>query len=227
MIFADDPGPRVFGAPLGVDFPRALVAGLRQRFAGQPPEAIARAELIVNTTRMKRRIETLFAEGPPGFLPRIRLLDQPSDPHLAASLAPPIPPLRRRLELTALVSRLLDAEPDLAPRAALFDLADSLAALMEEMQIEGVSPETVAGLDVSDQSGHWARALRFVEIVQHFFAADTEPDAAAYQARLLEAQLDRWEASPPAHPVILAGSTGSRARPCGSWRASHACRRAP
>ena len=41
----DTPGPRLFALPPGVDFPPALVAGLRARLAGQPPEAMARVTL--------------------------------------------------------------------------------------------------------------------------------------------------------------------------------------
>ena len=40
--------PRVFGLPPGVDFPKVLVDGLMAKQAGQPPEALARVELIVN-----------------------------------------------------------------------------------------------------------------------------------------------------------------------------------
>ena len=49
-------GPRVFTLPPGVDFPRMLVAGLRARMIGKPPEAMAGVTLIVNTTRMQRRV---------------------------------------------------------------------------------------------------------------------------------------------------------------------------
>ena len=69
-----------------------------------------------------------------------------------------MPPLRRRLELVQLiVRRCWTREPDLAPRAAAFDLADSLAALMDEMQGEGVPPDALTALDVGDLSGHWER----------------------------------------------------------------------
>ncbi|MHA6347216.1 double-strand break repair protein AddB [Roseivivax sp. CAU 1761] len=209
-MFAPGPGPRVFGLAPGIDFAAELVAGLRARLAGQPPEAMARVELFVNTARMSRRIVRLCAEDGPGFLPRIRLLSDPAPAELAADLPAPVSGLRRRLELTALVSRLLDAEPDLAPRAALFDLADSLASLMEEMQIEDVAPERIAGLDVSDQSGHWQRALRFLDIVQRYFAADGAPDPAAAQRLAVARRIALWRAAPPQHPVIVAGSTGSR-----------------
>ncbi|MBU2959649.1 double-strand break repair protein AddB [Citreicella sp. C3M06] len=203
--------PRVFALEPGVDFPRALVNGLRARMAGQPPEAMARVELIVNTTRMARRIRTVFDEGPATLLPRMRLLSNVSDPVALARLPAPVPPLRRRLELIGLVSGLLDAQPDLAPRASLFDLADSLATLMDEMQDEGVTPDAIAALDVSDESGHWQRAQQFLMIVQRYFdGAEEAPDVNAFRRLALERRLAEWEQAPPTHPVILAGSTGSR-----------------
>ena len=51
-MFEPSAAPRVFGLAPGVDFPQALVAGLRDRLHGAPPEAMARVELIVNTRRM-------------------------------------------------------------------------------------------------------------------------------------------------------------------------------
>lgn len=210
-LFTDDAaGPRVFALPPGVDFPAALIDGLRARLDGSPPEAIARVELYVATDRMRRRLRSLFDAGPVSLLPRIRLLTDLADPLTRAALPAPVSPLRRRLELTGLVSRLLETQPDLAPRSALFDLSDSLATLMEEMHVEGVSPETVANLDVTDQSGHWQRALTFFNIVQQYFDKDATPDAQAFNRRALELRLEAWEAQPPRHPVIIAGSTGSR-----------------
>jgi double-strand break repair protein AddB len=211
MIFENEAKPRLFGMPPGADFAAELVSGLRRRVAHMSPETMARTELYANSGRMARRIEACFADGPPGFLPRIRLLTDTAEPGLRALLPEPVSPLRRRLELTSLVSRLLDQDPDLAPRSALFDLSDSLAGLMEEMQIEGVPPEAIATLDVEDQSGHWERALGFLRIVQDYFdATHPEPDAAALQRRAVAARIARWQTVPPEHPVVVAGSTGSR-----------------
>lgn len=211
MIFPDAPAPRLFGLPPGADFARRVVAGLQARMAGQPPEAMARVELFVNTRRMQRRMREVFDQGPARLLPRIRLVTDLAQDRSAADLPPAVAPLRRRLELSQLVAQLLDAEPDLAPRATLYDLSDSLAALMDEMQGEGVPPSAIAALDVSDMSGHWARALRFLEIVQRYFGDTAEaPDREARQRRVVERLVARWETAPPAHPVIVAGSTGSR-----------------
>ena len=73
-MFKPSSAPRIFHLPLGVDFPRELVAGLLDRLKDQPPEALARVQLIVNTRRMARRVRALFDEGPARLLPQIGLL---------------------------------------------------------------------------------------------------------------------------------------------------------
>ena len=202
---------RVFGVQPGVDFPRALVDGLMTRCAGEPPEALAAVQLIVNTRRMARRIRALFDAGPSLLLPRINLVTDLGEHWGLAQIPDAVPPLRRRLELVQLVSALLEHHPELAPRSSLYDLADSLAGLMDEMQGEGVSPDAIDDLDVTDQSGHWERIKSFLGIVRHYFdAAIDQPDAETRQRLVVEHTIRQWQEKPPEHPVIVAGSTGSR-----------------
>ena len=202
--------PRVFALPPGVDFPRALVRGLRDRMQGQPPEAMARVDLYVNTRRMARRVEQLFDEGPATLLPRIRLLTDLSNDLTLPDVPLAVSGLRRQLELSRLIEQLLESAPDLAPRAALFDLSESLATLFDEIEGEGVDPGKIAGLDVTDKSGHWERSLRFIDIVADFLATTPELGAEARQRRVVEQLVERWSIAPPQHPVLVAGSTGSR-----------------
>jgi ATP-dependent helicase/nuclease subunit B len=206
----DSPSPRVFGLPPGVDFPALLVRGLLERLHGQPPEALARVTLFLNTARMRRRVQQCFAAGGASFLPKLRLIGELADDPLLAGTAPPLSALGRRLELAVLIDRLLVADPSLAPRSALFDLADSLAGLMDEMRGEGVSPQALAALDVSGHSAHWARAQRFLALAEGVFADDARPDAEARQRTAVQRLIARWQDAPPQGPVILAGSTGSR-----------------
>ncbi|WP_170426359.1 double-strand break repair protein AddB [Ruegeria arenilitoris] len=210
-MFEPSSAPRVFAVPPGADFPKMLVQGLRNRSAAHPPDALARVQLVVNTRRMARRVRDLFDQGPACLLPRLSLVTDLGESVDLAQIPPAVPPLRRRLELTQLIAKLLEQQPDLAARSSLFDLSDSLAALIDEMQGEGVSPDAIRQLDVSDMSGHWARAQTFIGIADHFI--DSGPNALDVQARqrlVVENLIARWQDAPPQHPVILAGSTGSR-----------------
>lgn len=203
--------PRIFGSAPGVDFAQGLVDGLIARAEGMPPADLARVEIFVNTTRMKRRIREVFDAGPARLLPRVRLVtDLAMDP-VTINIPPPISPLRRRLELSQLVATLIDQQPDLAPRSSLYDLSDSLATLMDEMQGEGVSPDQVSNIDVSNHSGHWARSRNFLSIISKFFGDASEaPDKEARQRAVVSALAQRWAEKPATHPIIIAGSTGSR-----------------
>lgn len=210
-MFTRSEKPRVFAVPLGVDFGQSLINGLRQRCTHMKPHEFAAVEILVNTRRTGRRITELFQQGQAGFLPKIRLLtDLESDPS-TSGVPFPVAPLRRRFELSQLVAQLVHSEPDLAPSGAIFDLSDSLASLMDEMKGEGVSPNDIRALDVSDKSGHWQRALRFFDLVQTYLEmSESEPDVETRRRLVVERKIADWDANPPEHPIIVAGSTGSR-----------------
>ena len=210
-MFERGSAPNVYGMPPGADFPACLAAGLRQAYADRPPEALARVRIIVNTRRMERRISALFAQGPALLLPRISVVAEPGEAPEAWDVPQAVSPLRQRLELSSLVARFLDSERDVAPRSALFDLSDSLSKLLEEMESEGVAPEVLRNLDVSQYSAHWERSLKFVTIVQDFLEGIGQAPTRAARARQAVLALTRhWQAAPPQDPVILAGSTGSQ-----------------
>ncbi len=203
--------PNVFGLPPGVDFPKAFVDGLSHRYADNAPEDWARITLIVNTRRMARRIRAIFDAGPPRLLPRIILLGEVE--RLLTNAPPPAPVsgLRRRLDLVRMIEPLVAGDSSLAEKASLFGLADSLAALMDEMQGEGVSAETLADLDVSNHSEHFAQTKAFLQIVQSYLARSREaPDSEERQRLVVTNLIEQWRASPPKDPIVFAGSTASR-----------------
>ncbi len=204
--------PAVFGLPPGADFPAGFVAGLNRRFGHLPPEQFARIQIYVNTRRMHRRIASLFDAGGATLVPRIRLVTELGQDLAVADLPPSQSPLRRRLELAQLVDALLKAEPETDLRSALYELADSLAALLDEMQGEGVGPEAIARIDATELSDHWRRRRRFLGIVLDYLEAsrDRAPDPELRQRLAVERLAARWQGNPPEHPVIVAGSTGSR-----------------
>lgn len=204
-------GPRVFGLPPGVDFARELVRGLQERMAGQPPHAMAMVTLYLNTERMRRRVKDAFAAAGAGFLPRLPLVtDLTRDP--ALDLAPPTDSLSRRLTLMRLIAPLLQggaaAGMPVAPESALYDTADTLAALVDEMQGEAVGIDRLEAMDFGILSAHWQRSLAFLQLAAPVILDPGAPEA---QRRLAVAELaTTWAQTPPAGPIIVAGSTGSR-----------------
>ncbi|MFY0633495.1 MAG: double-strand break repair protein AddB [Vannielia sp.] len=208
-MFEASDKPRLFGVPIGVDFGEALLRGLETRLSDAPPEAWGRVTIFVNTTRMRRHLTEQFAKGPPRLMPRIHLVTSLAKSLGLIGLEPANPSLRLRLQLRQAVSRLIDLQPDLAPPTAAFDLATSLASLLEELDDEGVDPASLSELDVADHSAHWARSLSLISILSGQ-NSDVFRGQSALNRDALTALLHRWHEAPAADPVIVAGSTGSR-----------------
>lgn len=215
-LFNGSETPQLYGTPLGADFPRALVEALRTAYANEPPEALARVQLVLNTRRMARRVSELFDEGGALLLPRISLISDLAALDPLSPLPPAEPALQTKLELSVIIRQLIESEKNradhaaIAPSEAAFDLADSLTALMTEMHEEGVAPETISALDISDESGHWQRTQAFLKIVHGYAARRPGLTTAARNRLISEALMARWNAAPPKDPIIIAGSTGSR-----------------
>ena len=211
-LFPPSAGPRVFGLPPGVDFAAALVAGLDARLAGQPPEAAARVEIWVNTRRAQRALAAAFAARGRAAAAADPRRHRARRRPLSAGLPPPVPALRRKLELARLIAaRGRGRGRAFARKTAAFDLADSLAELLDEMQGEGRPLDAFAAVDAGEHAAHWQRSLRFLTLIADYAAAAGPAGMQARMRAAAEALAARWAAAPPAQPVIVAGSTGSRA----------------
>lgn len=201
---------KVYALPPGVDFARELVAGLTARMAAEPPEAMARLQLYLSSGRMQRRVRDAFDQMGATFLPQLHLVSDLSRAPVPG-LLPAVPALRRKLELARLVEGLARRLPAFEAGAGIFSLADSLGALMAEMQSEGVSPEAFERLDIqASHAEHWRNSLEFLRIVARFFEAGSAPDPEGRQRRVAEHLAGLWAVSPTQERIIVAGSTGSR-----------------
>ena len=200
----------IWGVPPGADFPRAVAETLIRQYDGAPPEALARVRIYVNAPRMRRRLTEAFAASGVRLTPRIGLVTDPGSDPLLTDLPLPAPPLRRTLDLARLVRALIRRDPDLAPEAAVYDLAESLGGLIDEMDGEGVPVEALDNLDTGEMSAHWDRSLTFLRIAADYARTADAPGKEARSRAAVAALAEDWRRSPPEHPVIVAGSTGSR-----------------
>ena len=199
----------LWALPLGVDFAKGFARGLLDRY-GSAPDQLARVTVYANSQRMRVRIKSELVAAGGHLLPRLKIVSDLADDLILADMAPAPPDLRRRLQLNQLIRALIAQDPTLAPASAVQDLTESLFALMEEMDSEGIEPGALAGLDVSEHSEHWARSQKFLGILVPFFAGSAARGSGARQ-RLAALRLGEiWGAQPPGDPVIVAGSSGSR-----------------
>lgn len=197
--------PGLFALPCGADFAAGFAGGLVARMQGQPPEAMARVTVYVNSTRTMAALRAALMDHAPMLLPDLRLVDHLGGGALTA-------PLARRLTLGRLVDAALHRQPDLAQGQSVPRLAASLARLMGEMQEEGLTADALDGIDVSEHAQHWGRALAFLGIAADYHLTDPLVDAPARLRAKVDLLASDWAEGRnlPAGPVIVAGSTGSR-----------------
>jgi ATP-dependent helicase/nuclease subunit B len=208
-----DPGP-------GQGFLDCLAAWWLAQ-AGGNPAAIADGLFLLPTRRAARGLQHALlrqADGAPLLLPRILALGALDEAPLMLEGALTVPPPVSAAERLAVLCRFILAlngklgAPTTADRA--WPLAGELAALLDEaaraeVDLHAALPRA-AGRDFAE---HWNVTLEFLDIVTRvwpeWLRAAGLSDVAAHPIALLEAQRTQWEASPPAVPIVAAGTTGA------------------
>jgi ATP-dependent helicase/nuclease subunit B len=226
MTAAADPG--IYTIPAGQPFVDLLAATLLEE-CGDDPLELSRVRILLPTRRACRSLRDAFLRlggGRAMLLPRMTPLgDIDEDEALFADAAPlagdselaqkpPVPEIRRVLMLSALVREFRDRAGQTPLSAAQsVELARELAHLLDETQNERLDFSGLTGLAPENFADHWRDILAFLEIVTTFWPAALAEeglvDGAIRRTAVIGAQAAAWEASPPAYPVIAAGSTGS------------------
>ncbi len=217
--------PSLYTIPAGMPFLDALAAGLSAQ-AGDDPAALSKMTVLLPTRRACRSLAEAFLRqggGRPVLLPNLTPLGDLDEDELAMmGTEPPlnaadgfnIPPAVSGLHRQMMLSRMILAldktgtTPDQAARLAL-----ELARLLDQVHTERLSLEKLKTLVPDVFAAHWQKTLAFLKILTDHWpgvlAAEGCLDPAARRNLLIEAQAEAWRASPPADPIIAAGSTGS------------------
>jgi ATP-dependent helicase/nuclease subunit B len=207
----------LFFLPPHIPFLDAIAAEWLAR-APDPLDA-AQGIILLPTRRAARALAEAFlraGNGRPLLLPRITafgaLDEAPLTMSGALDLPPAVEPHQRLAALTRLILALKghDGAPRTADRAWM--LATELARLMDEA--ERAEIDLAARLpDAADPAyaAHWTQTLNFLQIVTDvwpkWLADNGLMNPAARQVALLDAQAAAWTAAPPAHDVLVAGTT--------------------
>ena len=217
-------GRGLYTIPPGVPFVDALAAGLLAD-AGDDPLALADHTVLLPTRRACRALREAFLRRSGGrslLLPRMRPVGDvdPDDLGLGEGpaleqldLPPAIAEPRRLLLLARQILRREAAAGERMTHDHAVHLARELARLLDQVQTERVGFEALATLAPREHARHWEDTLTFLRIVTAHWPdiLDAEGciDPADRRNRLIEGLAGVWTETPPADPVIAAGSTGS------------------
>ncbi len=223
--FFERSGPRWFSIPAHRPFAQDLARGIHEALAPLGPEALSKAIVLTPTRRGARALADAFvtaAEGRAVLPPQMRPLgdleegEAPFEPgDLALDLPAAIEPLRRRFELTRLITDhwgLLEGRQLTA--ASALEMADALARFLDSLQIEELDPlDKVADLVEADLADHWRASRNLLEMALTEWPrrlADLGlSDVSARRVKLLRRLAEAWTDHPPQGVLVAAGSTGT------------------
>ncbi|MES2835060.1 MAG: double-strand break repair protein AddB [Pseudomonadota bacterium] len=213
--------PRWRTIPAHRPFLSDLAAGVLDWLGDAPPETLSDAVILVPNRRAARAFTgalSELAQGRPLLLPQVRPLgdleedEAPFAPgELGLDLPPAIAPLTRRFEMARMIVERFD--DGLSPMAAL-GMADALGAFLDSCQLEEIEDlDRIDALVEGDLAEHWLKSAEFLGLAARAWPERLAElglvDPAWRRAKLLRLLADRWAESPPQHPVIAAGSTGT------------------
>ncbi|KAF0223207.1 MAG: Inactivated superfamily I, partial [Rhodospirillaceae bacterium] len=220
---SDTAAGSVFTIAPGLPFVDVL-AGHLLRQAGDDPLRLAECVVLLPNRRACRALRDAFLRlsgGRPLLLPRLKPIEPDQDDISDIDLLTPggldipaaVPPIERHLILTRLVLQMgagrggLPPSPDQAAR-----LARELGELLDSVHIEEVPFDRLDTLAPDEYAAHWQITIDFLKIVTTHWPAllGGRIDHQQWVNRVLDAQGALWRATPPDHPVVAAGSTGSR-----------------
>ncbi len=220
-------GPRFFTIASGRPFLRDLAVGLTRSIAAAG-FALPQATIYLPTRRAARALAEAFlqaAEGAATLTPQIKALGDIDEDEFALddfmapledelTLAPAVPSSDRRLVLARWIAEKEKTFFDGQRRwASAISAADELGRLLDSLYTEEIDPEALKTLAPDHLAAHWRVSLDFLEIVTRewprYLKEQGLCDPAARRIALIDLQTKRWETTPPQHPVIIAGTTGS------------------
>lgn len=207
-------------------FVDALADGLLAETGGDPL-ALADITVLVPTRRAGRSLREAFlrrANGKPLLLPRLMpLQDIDEEEALLAGfnsnegapldIEPPIAPLSRHILLTRLILGQAHASGQVQSPEQAARLAQELASLLDQVQTERLSFETLGVLVPDSLATHWQVTLTFLQLVTTHWPEILKDkgtvDPAEHRNRVFAAQAEAWRNAPPKGLIIAAGSTGT------------------
>lgn len=215
--------PNVYTMPSGASFLKQLAIGLKASLGDE----LATAMILLPTRRSVRELTDVFLDlsgGRATVLPLMRTLadmDENEPPFVLGAVDIDVPQsiesARHSFELAQLIVRKMKASGEPIDAASALAMSEPLASLLSDVSMEELDANAFANLDDDLEllPAHFQSAAEFVQIVtRHWPAYLAElglSEPSARRVALLNAAAKLWQDTPPNHPVVIAGSTGTLA----------------
>lgn len=169
---------------------------------------LSKIQMILPTRRAAKTMREAFlrqSRGQTMMLPKMTALYdlETTDTHIPDGIS--------AVERQFLLMRLCQQRQSLSPDKA-FQLAGSLASLLDEMHQHEVSLDCLETLVPDIFAEHWQQTLQFLDIIKTFWpqilAQRNQIDPADRQIRVIDALISSWQTSPPQESVYAIGFTG-------------------
>jgi len=214
----------LFSISAGQPFADVLAGWVLERY-GSDAIALPKVLLLLPSRRACLSLREAFLRstgGKPTLLPRMQPLGDVDTDVMLSGLAgaantPMAPTPSGEHKRIFILARLIRAYHGAHGRNERMDhalqQATDVAELLDELEREGGNLSALHGLVPDQFASHWQQTTDFLNIVaEHWpaIAADKKlVGIEAWRNQALRSLAAMWEKSPPDHPVIAAGSTGS------------------
>lgn len=217
----------VYNIPSGYSFLESFAMGLLN-MGERDPFALSQMEIFLPTRRACIEIQrAMLRQGNARcfLLPKLTplgdldeddvFLNSPLDEY---ELRPLLSPFKRLSLLTKLIEDYTERSGLPSTPALSLKLAKSLVSLMDQAVIENVPWEGLVHLVPSEFASHWQLTLNFLDIITTHWPKILEEkglvEPYTHHHQVVEAIISRWNKSPPSHPILAAGSTGTMPATC-------------
>jgi len=197
--------------------------------AGADPLVLADTVVFFPTRRACRAFADVLTRRAPhaaSLLPRLQPIGAiDEDDHVIAAefergidpddLPPAIPAVERRFALAHLVARRDARFAGAANWPAALGAATELGKVLDSFYTEEIPLDAIDRLrpENLDLAEHWDRQRTFLSVITDFWPAFLaergQMDPAERRIALIRRRIDLWTKTPPDHPVVIAGTTGS------------------
>ncbi len=212
---------KVVTIPAGARFLPILARELDKKFGDRLNDAL----ILLPTRRAVRELaQIMTGETGARILPRMRPLgdidpdEPPFEPgYLTGLVKPAMPEIQRKFQLAKLIGHMHKSKGEQLDPAAQLALAEPLIAILDDAAMEEIPLSAGSKLDdiKAMAAKHFQDAAKFYDILQSHWpkhlAAQNQMESMYRRVALLHALTNLWEQTPPDHPVIIAGSTGTLA----------------